>query len=125
MILEILAVAIPSAVVGAGIMRLLLFNKKIEQKIDRSEKKKHEAMNDPEFLLKKLNENGMMVDDGDEISFAIEVKDGKKQLVQKIKKNAVAAGVPNVKKKVVEPKVPKTKKRVGKKKEGKMSGKKR
>lgn len=99
MILEIITVVIVSMAIGAGVMRLLLFNKKIERKIDRSEEKKYLAMNDPEFLLKKLNENGVMVDDGDEISFAIEVKDGEKQLVQKIKKNAVAPGVPKVNKK--------------------------
>jgi hypothetical protein len=115
MILEILAVAIPSAAIGAGIMRLLLMNKKIEQKIDRSERKKIEAMNDPEILLQKLNSNGVMVDDGDEISFTIEEKDGKKQLVQKIKKNAVDTGVPKVRKE-------QSKKKVGEKKGGKKSG---
>jgi len=101
MILEVLAVAIPSLVLGAGIMKLLLKNKKIEQKIDRSERKKHEAMNDPEFLLKKLNENGTMVDDGDEITFALEEKGGKKQLVQNRKKGVVVSGSPKAKTKPV------------------------
>lgn len=97
MILEIIAVAIPSMAAGAGIMKLLLKNKNIEQKIDRSERKKHEAINNPELLLEKLNSNGVMVDDGDEVSFTIEEKNGRKQLVQNIKKNVVAAGTPKVK----------------------------
>lgn len=124
MIYEILAVAILALGAGAGIMYLLIrFNKKFEQKIDRSEARKYAAMNDPELLLKKLNENGVMVDDGDEISFTIEVKDGKKQLVQKIKKNAVPAGVPNVTKvpKIKDPKKKEVKKggEDGRKKESK------
>lgn len=97
MILEFLAVAIPSLLIGAGIMKLLLKNPKIEQKIDRSETKKYEAMDNPELLLKKLNENGTMVDDGDEITFTLEEKDGKKELVQHIKKNEVAPGPPKAK----------------------------
>ena len=104
MILETIAIAIPSMAAGAGIMKLLLKNKKIEQKIDRSERKKHEAINNPEILLEKLNSNGVMVDDGDEISFAIEEKNGEKQLVQKIKKNVAAAGTPKVKMKKAKPK---------------------
>ena len=98
MILEALAVAIPSLAIGAGIMKLALKNKKVEMMIDRSEKKKYDTMNDPELLLKKLNKNGIMIDDGDEVSFAVEVKDGKKQLVQKIKKNAAPPGIPKVSK---------------------------
>lgn len=97
MILEVIAVAIPSMIIGAGIMKLLLKSKKVEVIIDRSERKKYKAINNPELLLEKLNENGVMVDDGDEVSFAVEEKDGKKQLVQKIKKNAVTAGMPKVK----------------------------
>lgn len=99
MILEVLAVTIPSAAIGAGIMKLLLKNKKVELFVDRSERKKYQAINDPELLLEKLNENGTMVDDGDEISFTVEEKDGKKQLVQKIKKNAATTGIPKAVKK--------------------------
>ncbi len=99
MILEIIAVAIPSMLVGAGIMKLALKSKKVERIVDRSEKKKHDTMKDPELLLKKLNSNGIMVDDGDEVSFAVEEIDGKKELVQNIKKNVAAKGIPNAIKK--------------------------
>lgn len=92
-ILEFLAVAIPSLAAGAGIMKLALKNKKFAQKIDRSDNKKYEAINNPEILLEKLTKNGPMYDDGDEVSFVVEVKDGEKKLVQKIKKNVVAPGV--------------------------------
>lgn len=97
MILEAIAVSIVALILGAVVMYLLLKIKKIEQKIDRSEKKKFAAMKDPELLLKKLNENGQMVDDGDGISFSVEIRDGKKQLVQKIEKNIAAKGSPNIK----------------------------
>ncbi|KKM00318.1 hypothetical protein LCGC14_1805600 [marine sediment metagenome] len=116
MILEILAVIIPSLLIGAGVMYLLLKSKKIERIVDKSEKRKYETMNDPEALLKKLNSNGIMVDDGDEISFVVEEKDGKKQLVQKIKKNTVAAGTP----KVVPTGKPKTTRAKNPKKKGKV-----
>ena len=96
MILEIIAVAITSMAVGVGIMKLALKIKKVERLVDRSEKKKYDTMNNPDLLLKKLNDNGVMIDDGDEISFAVEEKDGKKQLVKKIKKNVAAKGIPKM-----------------------------
>lgn len=98
MILEGIVVSVVALFVGAGVMKILLMFEKIEKKVDRSDRKKYETMKDPELLLKRLNENGSMVDDGDEISFSVEEHDGKKQLVQKITKNTVAKGIPENKK---------------------------
>jgi len=96
MIWEIITVGIFALLVGAGIMKLLLRIKKVELLVDRSERRKYKILNDPDLLLEKLNKNGMMVDDGDGISFAVEEKDGKKQLVQNIKKNVAPKGVSKV-----------------------------
>lgn len=93
-IAETIVVAVISLAIGAGVMKLALKNKKIERIVDRSEKKKYDAMNDPDILLKKLKENGVMVDDGDEVTFVVEEVEGKRQLIQKTKKNAAPKGIP-------------------------------
>ncbi len=93
---ETVIVGAISMALGAGIMKLALRSKKVQMLVDRSEKKKYATMNDPDLLLENLNKNGIMVDDGDEISFAVEEKDGKKQLVQTIKTNVAPKGIPKV-----------------------------
>lgn len=107
MITETIIVVAISVAIGAGIMKLALKSKKVQMLVDRSEKKKYATMNDPDLLLEKLNKNGVMVDDGDGVSFEVEEKDGKKQLVQKIKKNIAPKGIPQVAKTTSNKKDPK------------------
>jgi len=78
MILEILFITVLAIIIGT-IIATILYKKgiKIETK---EEKEKEKIINDPDLLLEKLNNNGKMVDSGEELKYSIVDNKGVKSL---------------------------------------------
>ena len=76
--LEIVVVGVIGFGLGALAVYFLSKKTKLIDKIAKKDKRKEEVLNDPELLIKKLNENGKIVDTGETLEYGIVEEGGKK-----------------------------------------------
>lgn len=72
--LETLVVITIAILLGAVLGHI--FKKKIKRFLNKKQKEMDKIINDPDLLVEKLNNNGQMVDSGEELKYSVVEEDG-------------------------------------------------